>query len=42
MTTNILFQMAARIPQGIERKEGKSVEAMVAEIKSEIIGKIGR
>jgi HK97 family phage major capsid protein len=41
MTTNILFQMAARIPQGIERKEGKSVEAMVAEIKSEIIGKIG-
>jgi HK97 family phage major capsid protein len=41
MTKKRLTQMVARIPRGIERKEGKSLEAMVAEIKGEILTKIG-
>jgi HK97 family phage major capsid protein len=36
-----LFEMAARIPRGIETKEGPDLEAQIAAIKAEILTKIG-
>src|SRR6266542_3958726 len=41
MTKRRLMQMVSRIPKGIERKEGKEVSELIAEIKAEIIAKIG-